>query len=107
MEVRSVSGLRDIKVMNAIKVVLVAATNTVVVLCFAIFGSVVRRETLVMMLAAEAGGYLGAQIALRLKSSHIRIGIDVVKFMIYGGFLSHTVLSSFQPPRVPPTGSPN
>jgi hypothetical protein len=82
MAVWSVLGLRDIKAMNAIKVVLVAAANTVAVLCFAAFGSVVWRETLVMMMAAAAGGYLGAQFALRLKSSHIRIGISAVNFII-------------------------
>jgi uncharacterized membrane protein YfcA len=82
----SVMGLHDIKAMNATKVVMVAAANTVAVLCFTAVGSVAWRETLVMMAAAAAGGYLGAQIALRLKSSHIRIGISVVNFLIAAAF---------------------
>ena len=56
----SVLGLRDIKAMNATKVVLVAAANTVAVLCFATVGPVAWRETLVMMVSAAPGGYLGA-----------------------------------------------
>jgi uncharacterized protein len=87
MAVWSVMGLHDIKAMNASKVVLVAAANTVAVLCFAAVGSVVWRETLVMMVAAAAGGYLGAIIALQLKFSYIRIGISVVNFLIAAVFL--------------------
>jgi uncharacterized membrane protein YfcA len=86
MAMWSVLGMNDIKAMSASKVVLVAAANTVAVLCFATVGSVVWRETLVMMLAAAMGGYLGARVALRLKSSHIRIGISVVNFAITAWF---------------------
>jgi uncharacterized membrane protein YfcA len=82
----SVMGLNDIKAMNAIKVVLVAAANTVAVLCFALAGSVPWGETLVMLVAAAAGGYFGARVALRLKPSHIRFGISVVNFVITGIF---------------------
>ena len=86
MAVWSVLGLNDIKALNAIKVVLVAAANTVAVLCFAAFGSIAWRAALVMMAAAAAGGFLGAQTALRLKSSHIRAGISVVNFVITAVF---------------------
>jgi uncharacterized membrane protein YfcA len=72
--------------MNATKVVLVAAANTVAVLCFAAFGSVVWPETLLMMVAAAAGGYLGAHLAIRIKSLHLRIGIGVVNFLIAAAF---------------------
>src|SRR5208282_4889325 len=89
MAVWSVLGLRDIRAMNATKVVLVAAANTVAVLCFAAFGSVAWSKAVVMMLAAAAGGYLGARTALRLKSAHIRIGISVVNFLITAVFFYH------------------
>ena len=82
----SVLGLRDIKAMNATKVVLVAAANTVAVLCFAAVGPVAWRETLVMMVAAAPGGYLGAHLAMRIRSSHLRIGISVVNFLIAAAF---------------------
>jgi uncharacterized protein len=86
MAVWSVLGLSDIQAMNATKVVLVAAANTVAVLCFAAFGSVVWGATLVMMVAAAAGGYLGAHLALRIKPFYLRIGISVVNFLIAGVF---------------------
>jgi uncharacterized membrane protein YfcA len=82
MAVWSVLGLRDIKAMNATRVVLVAAANTVAVLFFSAVGSVAWREVLVMMVAAAAGGYLGAWVALRLKSGHIRIGISVMNCLM-------------------------
>lgn len=78
----SVLSRSDIKAMNALKVVLVAAANTVAVICFAVAGSVAWRETLFMLLAAAIGGYVGAMLALRLKTSHIRIGISVVNFLM-------------------------
>ena len=86
MAVWSVLGLSDIQAMNATKVVLVSAANSVAVLCFATFGSVAWPETLVMMLAAAAGGYLGAHLALRTKPFHLRIGISVVNFLIVAVF---------------------
>jgi uncharacterized protein len=86
MAVWSILGLGDIKAMNATKVVLVAAANTVAVLCFAAFGSVVWPETLLMMVAAAAGGYLGAHLAIRIKSLHLRIGIGVANFLIAAAF---------------------
>jgi uncharacterized membrane protein YfcA len=86
MAVWSVIGLTDIRRMNAIKVVLVAAANTIAVLCFAFAGSIAWRQTLVMLLAAALGGYLGARIALRLSRSQIRIGISVINFLITAVF---------------------
>lgn len=86
MALWSVLGLQDIKAMNANKVVLVAAANTIAVICFAVAGSVAWRETLIMLVAAAAGGYLGARIALRLTISQIRIAISVVNFLITAAF---------------------
>jgi uncharacterized membrane protein YfcA len=86
MAVWSVMGLTDIRRMNAIKVVLVAAANTIAVLCFAFAGSIAWRQTLVMLLAAAVGGYVGARIALRLSRSQIRIGISVINFLITAVF---------------------
>jgi uncharacterized protein len=82
----SVLGLQDIRAMNAIKVVLVAAANTIAVLCFAVAGTVAWRQTAIMLIAAAVGGYLGAHLALRLHPSHIRIGISILNFVITGVF---------------------
>jgi uncharacterized membrane protein YfcA len=86
MAVWSVMGLTDIRAMNAIKVVLVAAANTIAVLCFAVAGSVAWPETLIMLVAAALGGYMGASLALRLSGLQIRIGISVINFLITAVF---------------------
>jgi len=82
MAVWSVLGLTDIRAMNAVKVVLVAAANTIAVLCFAFAGSVAWRETLVMLMAAALGGYAGARVTLRFSGSQIRLGISMINFAI-------------------------
>ncbi len=86
MAVWSVLGLTDIRAMNAVKVVLVAAANTIAALCFAFVGSVAWRETLIMLLAAALGGYAGAQLTLRLNGPKIRIGISFINFLITAVF---------------------
>lgn len=78
----SVLGRNDIKAMNALKVVLVAAANTVAVICFTVAGRVAWPETLFMLVAAAVGGYVGARLALSLKTSHIRIGISILNFLM-------------------------
>lgn len=82
----TVLGLEDIRAMNAIKVVLVAAANTIAVLCFAVAGTVAWRQTGIMLVAAATGGYLGAHLALRVHPSRIRIAISVLNFVITGLF---------------------
>ena len=86
MAVWSVLGLTDIRAMNAVKVVLVAAANTVAVLCFAFAGTVAWRETLVMLLAAALGGYAGAHATLQVSGSNIRVGISIINFLITSAF---------------------
>ncbi|MGB8128937.1 MAG: sulfite exporter TauE/SafE family protein [Candidatus Angelobacter sp.] len=86
MAVWSLLGLQDVKAMNAVKVVLVAAANTIAVLCFALVGSVAWRETLVMLMAAALGGYAGARLTLRLSGWQIRLGISMINFAITAVF---------------------
>jgi uncharacterized protein len=82
MAMWSLLGLSDVRRMNATRVVLVAAANTIAVLCFALIGSIAWRETLTMMATAVVGGYLGAKMALSLAPSVIRAGISAVNFVI-------------------------
>jgi uncharacterized protein len=86
MAVWSVLGLTDIRAMNAVKVVLVAAANTIAVLCFAFAGSVAWRETLIMLVAAALGGYAGAHATLQLSGPQIRIAISIINFLITAAF---------------------
>ena len=86
MAVWNLLGIHDVKAMNAVKVMLVLAANTIAVLCFAFAGTVAWRETLVMLVAAVLGGYVGARVTLRLSGSQIRVGISVVNFLITAVF---------------------
>lgn len=86
MAVLSILGETDIKAINALKVILVAAANTVAVLCFATLGVIAWQTTIVMLVAATMGGFLGAHIILNLKPAPIRLGINLVNFIITGLF---------------------
>jgi uncharacterized protein len=79
-------GASDIKAMNATKVLLVAATNAVAVLCFALAGRVWWPQAGVVLIAAVAGGYGGASLARRLSTDHLRMGITVFNFLITAVF---------------------
>ncbi len=79
-------GVSDIRAMNATKVVLVGATNSVAVACFALAGRVWWAETAVMLAAAVAGGYGGVSLARRLPASALRAGIIAVNFLITAAF---------------------
>jgi len=61
--------------------------NTVAVVCFGVAGQVVWRVALVTMVAAAAGGYLGARLTLRMRAAHIRAAICVLNFAIAAVFL--------------------
>jgi uncharacterized membrane protein YfcA len=86
MAVWSVFGIHDVKVMNPIKVLLVAAANTVAVICFLVAGAVAWQATALMLVAAALGGYLGARLTLVLNSWHLRVGISVVNFLVTAAF---------------------
>jgi uncharacterized protein len=71
-------GLRDIRNMNAMKVLLAALMNASASVIFAFSGRVHWLETLTMMAAAMAGGFVGARIGLVVPPVHVRIFVIVV-----------------------------
>ena len=73
----SLFGLTDIKALSGIRTFLVSACNGVAVICFALSSLVWWPQTLVVMVAAIAGGWLGAQVARRLPTAPLRNGIAV------------------------------
>ncbi|CAJ0789018.1 putative membrane transporter protein YfcA [Ralstonia condita] len=72
MAVWALLGHEDIKALNASRTLLVGATNLVAVLCFALAGMVWWQQTLVMLVAATVGGYLGAHAGKRLPVRVVR-----------------------------------
>ena len=74
-------GLTDIHGMNGVKTILSAALNGIAAAVFIAARQVSWRPTLIMMVAAIAGGYLGPVIARRMRPQVIRgvvIGVGVL-----------------------------
>ncbi|HVI88487.1 MAG TPA: sulfite exporter TauE/SafE family protein [Dongiaceae bacterium] len=65
---------RDLKSLNAPRTLLVSAANVVAVLTFILARAVHWPETVVMLIAAAAGGYGGAHIGRRAPPAIIRAG---------------------------------
>jgi len=80
-----------LKVLNPAKVLLVGAMNGVAVICFIVAGKVWWPETLAMLIAAAAGGYVGAQIARRLPTTIVRVVIITVSFAMTVAFFLRLV----------------
>jgi hypothetical protein len=62
----SLFGIHDVKLMNPAKVLLVAAANTMAVICFVAGGTIAWHPTVTMLIAASLGGYLEARLTLML-----------------------------------------
>jgi uncharacterized membrane protein YfcA len=73
-------GLRDVHEMNALKTILAVLMNGVAAVWFTMEGKVNWHYALPMALSSIAGGYIGARLSLRFKSS------DVRRFVIAVGF---------------------
>ncbi|MET0406454.1 MAG: sulfite exporter TauE/SafE family protein, partial [Cystobacter sp.] len=82
MAVWSLLGTSDLKLLNPLKTLLVAATNAIAVLCFIVLGAVSWSQTLVLLGASVVGGYTGARLARRLQARHLRRGVIGYCFLL-------------------------
>lgn len=80
MAVWALLGHDDIKALNASRTLLVGATNLVAVACFALARMVWWPQTLVMLVAAALGGYMGAHVGKRLPVPVVRALISTFGF---------------------------
>jgi uncharacterized membrane protein YfcA len=71
-------GLTDVKAMNPNRTLLGGTMNAAAVVCFVIAGKIWWPQTLMMLVAAVAGGYTGARIGRRMNPLHIRIAVTVI-----------------------------
>ncbi len=76
----------ELKAMMPAKALVVGATNLVAVVCFIIADKVSWPETLVMLVGAAIGGYVGARVARRMDPRHIRIGVIVLTIGMTAAF---------------------
>jgi len=54
--------------------------------CFVLAGKVWWPQTLVMMAAAIAGGYIGAHMTRHMNPKHIRAAVIVISFAVTAAF---------------------
>jgi len=74
----SLFGMSDIRTMNATKTLLTGFMNSVAVVCFIIAGKILWRPTLIMLICAVIGGYVGARYARNAKPAYIRFAIILI-----------------------------
>lgn len=82
LAVWSLLGLTDVKAMNPNRTLLGGAMNAAAVVCFIIAGKIWWHQTLIMLVAAVAGGYAGARIGRRMNPRHIRVVATVISVVI-------------------------
>jgi uncharacterized membrane protein YfcA len=78
-----VLGLNELHRANGIKNFLGICINAVAVLIFAGAGYVVWRDALLMACGALAGGYFGANMAMRVGQKWVRRGIVLIGWIIF------------------------
>jgi uncharacterized membrane protein YfcA len=86
LAVWSLFGLTDLKAMNPNKILLGGLTNTAAVVCFVIAGKVWWTQSLVMLVAAVAGGYVGARFGRQLDPGVVRyvvIAISITATIVF------------------------
>jgi hypothetical protein len=86
----------DIQRLNAPRTLLVSATNAMAVLTFIIAHAVYWPETLLMLVAAIAGGYGGAQIGRRAPAALIRSGTLLLTLCITLAFFVRAYAPGFK-----------
>lgn len=74
----SIYGLTDIHAMNANRTLMGAATNSIAAVLFILAGKIWWPQTLVMLVAAIIGGYIGARLAKKVDPRYIRAIVTVV-----------------------------
>ena len=70
--------MRDLNLMNGLKNIMSFALSGASVVTFAIAGIVVWPQAVVMMVAATAGGFVGAKLARRMSATLVRMIVVVI-----------------------------
>jgi uncharacterized membrane protein YfcA len=78
----SLFGLTDIHEMNANKTVLVVALNGVGALLFILAHKIWWTQTLMMLVAALIGGYVGARAAKKVNPRYVRTTVTIISVAI-------------------------
>src|SRR3546814_5404951 len=82
----TVFGLSDVRTMNGVKTLMVAAARVAAVLIFAVWGHVYWQVALYMTVAAVVGGYFGALVTRFLSAGMMRRIIALIFFAVTAAF---------------------
>jgi uncharacterized membrane protein YfcA len=82
----SLLGLTNVKAMNPNRTLLGGAMNAAAVVCFIVAGKIWWHQTLIMLVAAVVGGYVGARIGRRMNPRHIRVVVTIISVVITMAF---------------------
>ncbi len=88
----SLATALDLRTLNPLRTLMVAAANGVAVLCFAATGNVAWREALIVMIGGIAGGYLGAHYGRRLPAPVLRVVILAIATVTTAAFFAKAYL---------------
>jgi uncharacterized membrane protein YfcA len=81
-------GLTDLNAMNGLKNLVSAVLTAIAVSIYAWGGAILWGQALVMMVAATAGGYMGARLARRVKPAQLRYAIVSTGLVMAGLFFA-------------------
>jgi uncharacterized protein len=90
LAVYSLFGLTDLNAMNATKTFLAGVINGISVVVFVFAGKIAWPQTIVMLVTALVGGYLGARVARNMNPLHLRIGIITISGAVTAIFFVKT-----------------
>ena len=88
LAVWSLSGVTDIKMMNANRTLLGGSMNAAAVVLFILAGSVVWPQTILMLVASVLGGYSGARAARRMNPRLLRAVITLIAIGVTTAFFA-------------------
>jgi len=81
-------GIDHIHSANALKTLLAAMINSIAVVCFIVAGAVAWGPAIVMLIAAVAGGYLGARLAQKMPPELVRKAVVLIGVAISVAFFA-------------------
>lgn len=84
----TISGMRNIHAMNALKNLLASLINGVSTITFIVLGAILWPQALVMLVGAVAGGYGGAAVARKLNPTLVRYFVILVGLAIAAYFFA-------------------
>src|SRR5262245_24558071 len=88
LAVWSLAGLEDIHALNANRTLLGGIMNAAAVVCFIVAGKIWWTQTIVMLVAAVTGGYLGARVARRINPARVRLMAVIISVLVTAAFFA-------------------